>query len=167
MADPFAAGRQGMEVTGPWEIGSLKTEAPNLSYGVEAIPVPPGGQPLPCPRRLGVDDPQRRAKPQQAAELIGWLMQPAQLTQWDLGWGATPTTHAVLQETAFTKNPAFEAILAADKALGEGSWVPGLTTGNEYPDGANFVDIMDLASESVVLGQTHTGSRPLRGLSSN
>ena len=153
MADPFAAGRQGMEVTGPWEIGSLKTEAPNLSYGVEAIPVPPGGQPYLVHDGWEWMIPKGAPNPQQAAELIGWLMQPAQLTQWDLGWGATPTTHAVLQETAFTKNPAFEAILAADKALGEGSWVPGLTTGKEYPDGANFVDIMDLASESVVLGK--------------
>lgn len=44
--------------------------------------------------------PKAAPNPQQAAERIGWLMRPAQLTQWDLGSGATPTTHAVLQESA-------------------------------------------------------------------
>jgi multiple sugar transport system substrate-binding protein len=153
MADPFAVGRQGMEVTGPWEIGVLKTQAPKLSYGVEAIPVPPGGHPYLVHDGWEWMIPKDAPHAQQAAELIGWLMQPKQLTQWDLNWGGTPTTHAVLQETAFTKNPAFAAILAADKALGQGSWVPGLTTGNEYPEGATFVETMDLASESVVLGK--------------
>ena len=61
-------------------------------------------------------------------------------------FNATPTTFAVLHETAFTKNPAYEAILAADKALGQGSWVPGLTEGKQYPEGATFVEIIDLAA---------------------
>jgi ABC-type glycerol-3-phosphate transport system substrate-binding protein len=152
MADPFAAGRLGMEVTGPWEIGSLARQAPKLHYGVTNIPVPPGGHPYLVHDGWEWMIPRGAPNPAAAAQLIGWLMQPAQLTQWDLGWGATPTTHAVLAEPAFTKDPAYVAILAADKALGQGSWVPGLTEGNQYPEGATFVEIMDLAAEAVVLG---------------
>jgi len=152
MADPFASARLGMVVTGPWEIGVLSRSAPKLHYGVTNIPVPPGGRPYLVHDGWEWMIPKGAPNAAAAAQLIGWLMQPANLTAWDLGWGATPTTYAVLRKPAFTKNPAYAAILSADKALGQGSWVPGLAEGRQYPEGASFVEIMDLAAEAVVLG---------------
>ena len=39
---PFAAKKIGMTISGPWELAGLKTNAPDLNYGVSLIPSPDG-----------------------------------------------------------------------------------------------------------------------------
>jgi len=155
MSDPFVAGRMGMEVVGDWEVGILAQQAPNLHYGVAALPVPPGGTPYLAHSGWGWSIGRGAAHPQAAAALMHWLMEPANLAKWNLGFGSTPTRTSVLKEKAFVENPNYAAASAATKKLGDEDFVPHTGTGVtevHYPDTNEFISTLVNQTQEVVSG---------------
>jgi multiple sugar transport system substrate-binding protein len=105
----FKSGKAGATITGPWMIGILKSDAPNLQYSV--VPIPRGDKRV----TLGVTDSLvlfKDSKNQDAAvEFAKFFMSPDMHTRWVSGRGMIPVVQASDSNAVFTQNKNLKVFL--------------------------------------------------------
>ncbi|MBS3967743.1 MAG: extracellular solute-binding protein [Truepera sp.] len=105
----FKAGRLGMMITGPWFIGHLAAEAPDLNYGVAALPFKER------PATMGVTDTimmfsTSRAK-EAAWQFLEFAFQPEYRFRFTQGEGMLPVLKAVAEDLYFAEHPRLGTIV--------------------------------------------------------
>lgn len=106
----FKQGRIGMILTGPWLRGQIKTDAPNLNYGI--APIPAGT----TKATYGVTDSMMLFKSSQQKE-IAWqfLSEAAFNPKWRIDFttkeGFLPVTKVEAEQPQFTNDPQLKAFI--------------------------------------------------------
>ena len=105
----FKSGKAGATITGPWMIGILKTDAPNLPYSV--VPIPRGVRSV----TLGVTDSlvlfKDSKNPDAAIEFARFFMSKDMHTRWVSGRGMIPVVQASSKDPVFTSNKNLKVFL--------------------------------------------------------
>jgi multiple sugar transport system substrate-binding protein len=161
-SDPFAVSKVGMMLVGPWEIQSLSETAPNVHYGITPMPVPPGGKPFLAHDGWEWMIPRGAPHAQAAAEVINWYIQKSTMIMYNQDWGVLPAVLSARNDPAITQNPHYQPSLAAEKTLGYGSYIPGLSQGHAYPDPGAFSTALEQAGQNVV----YQGESPAKVIAS-
>jgi multiple sugar transport system substrate-binding protein len=105
METAFVGGKLGMVITGPWLATRLKTEAPNLEYGLATIPYQT------TPTTLAAQDTLilfKQAENKQAAwKFVEFLYADQYRLKYALGDGVLPEKISVAKNSQITENPAY------------------------------------------------------------
>ena len=105
METAFVGGKLGMVITGPWLATRLKTEAPNLDYGLATIPYQT------TPTTLAAQDTLilfKQAENKQAAwKFVEFLYADPYRLKYALGDGVLPEKISVAKDSQITDNPAY------------------------------------------------------------
>jgi multiple sugar transport system substrate-binding protein len=105
METAFVEGKLGMVITGPWLAKRLATEAPNLGYGLSAIPYQT------TPTTLAAQDTLilfKQAENKEAAwKFVEFLYADKYRLEYALGDGVLPEKISVAQNSQITENPAY------------------------------------------------------------
>lgn len=105
----FKQGRVGMMITAPFLANQIKTEAPDLGYGVIAIPAGAGGD----RGTYGVTDSiimfENAKNKEAAAEFLEFMFRTEWRTKFDAGEGFLPVTSAVAEAPEFANDPVLKA----------------------------------------------------------
>ncbi len=118
VATQFGEGHAAMMENGPWELPVLEQQY-NMKYGVDfgvvQMPVPQAGGKSVVPlggEEWSVPVSSNSAAVQATVDLVKWLMQPAQLVEFDEGFGYIPAIKSAAQ-TVLQANPDL-AVFAAE-----------------------------------------------------
>jgi multiple sugar transport system substrate-binding protein len=105
----FKTGRVGMMITGPWLIAQIADEAPDLNYGVAAIPMKERQA------TYGVTDTIMMFSTSQAKEeawrFLEFAFQPEYRFRFTEGEGMLPVLEAVAEDPHFAEHPRLSAII--------------------------------------------------------
>ncbi len=110
--DPFELGKEGFYVSGMWEIPTIHQYNPHMQYGVEPIPVAPGGFANTTYINGNFNEiPAGTKHPQQAFEFIAWMSGYN-----NAAWAAKayPTGGWIPNSPKITAQPAFQKFLNSD-----------------------------------------------------
>lgn len=98
----FETGKAATTITGPWLIGLMQKEAPNINYSV--IPIPKGTDQV----TLGVTDSMvmfDTAKEAASKKFVNFFLQDANYLEYIKGRGMLSTIDSVSKDPYFTQNP--------------------------------------------------------------
>jgi multiple sugar transport system substrate-binding protein len=99
--DIFMLGKLGMEVNGDWMPPNFARYAPDLQWGIGAIPIPEGGQASNYNGGHAWVIPRGAKNPDQAWELIEWMLKPESQLKAGLGENTIPARQAVAESTDY------------------------------------------------------------------
>lgn len=110
LEDAFQQGKLGMMISGPWFINRLRTEAPDLRFGIAPIPYNT------TPTTFGVMDALVILRTSRQKELawrfLEFLYMPARRLEYTLTAGVLPELQVVAEDTAFIEDPAYAVFLS-------------------------------------------------------
>jgi len=152
----FKAGNAGSTITGPWLIGILASDAPDLEYSV--VPIPAGEQQI----TLGVTDSlvffKDSDNPEVAKDFAQHFLSPEMQTRWVSGRGMIPIIQESSKDPIFTGNEKLKVFLemlpSARFAPLDPRWTRIMEEGGKalqsvYLGQANPKDALDKAVDNV------------------
>ena len=129
LQDLFFAGKMAMEVTGIWNINSLRQYVPKMHWGVASVPSPTGRKSLYASAHY-LSIPRGAQHLEEAFQFIRFISQDkAAAAALAKGDGAVPANVAAAQDAAFTADPATHT---AASLLSVASAFPTLPIGDQY-----------------------------------
>ena len=131
----FVDGKLGMVITGPWLATRLKTEAPNLEYGLSVIPYKN------TPTTLAAQDTlilfKQAANKEAAWKFVEFLYADDYRLKYALGDGVLPEKISVAENSQITENPAYNFFMEK------------LPTGRFEPLNVRSADISNVVAQSL------------------
>lgn len=131
----FVDGKLGMVITGPWLATRLKTEAPNLDYGLSVIPYQN------TPTTLAAQDTlilfKQAANKEAAWKFVEFLYADDYRLKYALGDGVLPEKISVAENSQITENPAYNFFMEK------------LPTGRFEPLNVRSADISNVVAQSL------------------
>ena len=135
METAFVGGKLGMVITGPWLATRLKTEAPNLDYGLSTIPYQTTATTLAAQDTLILF---KQAENKEAAwKFIEFLYADDYRLKYALGDGVLPEKISVAKNSQITENPAYNFFMEK------------LPTGRFEPLNVKSADISTMVAEAL------------------
>ena len=140
----FKRGKVGMMITAPFLSAQIKEEAPDLNYGIVAIPAGPGGD----RGTYGVTDSiimfANSDNKDEAWQFMDYLFTQAPRSEFTQNEGFLPVNKAVSEEPAFTENEDLKAFAAV---LPDARFAPVIAGWEE------IADVASSALQRVYLGE--------------
>ncbi len=140
----FKQGKVGMMISAPFLANQIKEEAPDLQYGITAIPAGPDGD----RGTYGVTDSiimfGNSENKDEAWKFLDYLFTQEPRSEFTLGEGFLPVNKAVSEEPAFSEN---EDLKAFAKVLPDARFAPVVNGWEE------IADVASSALQRVYLGQ--------------
>jgi multiple sugar transport system substrate-binding protein len=138
----FKQGRVGTVITAPFLINQLKSDAPNLQYGITAIPSDSGNLSMVVTDTIVMF---KNSKAKKAAwKFLDYLFTPEPRITFTKGEGFLPTTKSEGEDTYFTQNERLQVFV---KLLSTGKFLP-LVSGYDA-----MSDAVSRALQGVYLGK--------------
>jgi multiple sugar transport system substrate-binding protein len=135
METAFVGGKLGMVITGPWLATRLKTEAPNLDYGLSTIPYQTTATTLAAQDTLILF---KQAENKEAAwKFVEFLYADDYRLKYALGDGVLPEKISVAKNSQITENPAYNFFMEK------------LPTGRFEPLNVKSADISTIVAEAL------------------
>jgi multiple sugar transport system substrate-binding protein len=135
METAFVGGKLGMVITGPWLATRLKTEAPNLEYGLSTIPYQTTATTLAAQDTLILF---KQAENKEAAwKFVEFLYADDYRLKYALGDGVLPEKISVAKNSQITENPAYNFFMEK------------LPTGRFEPLNVKSADISTMVAEAL------------------
>ena len=117
--NPFYTGKAAMTLDGEWQPVFIKQYAPNLDWGVVAIPYPDGQTSLGGATQLTSSmffSPKNAPHKQEAWEFLKYLTGPAAMTQFSHALGNLPARTSLLGDRVYNDLPQFNVWLDSLKS---------------------------------------------------
>lgn len=126
---PFMTGKVGMTVIGNWMHEAIRQYAPNLNYGVCAIPYPEGGREVASDISVNVYMvPEGSAHPEAAAKFIAWCYKDYIVADNIKTWYTVPALKVLFDTVQYVKDGNENYLLVKDIAESTNAATLGMCT---------------------------------------